>query len=239
VRLEVTLVAVIAVIAALAAAGAVAATAPTYDVAFNGNGTEHQVDLKLQIEDTGDCEAAEHVDVTATLAWSASWTGFRPGGRSGRAAAAVKGSRFAGTDVKDACEPGDEAPPGWDSEASCETALATSAAPQLATSVRGQRLVLTLAAPSFEVPDGTKCPLVVRNDQLTAHAAVQLSKLHALKQGKAITVPVGTGSPGPGDLYAPVRDCSEPTKPYDGYRTEDHCSGRLTWRGTVTVTRAS
>jgi hypothetical protein len=236
VRLEVILV---AALAAFAAPGAVAAPPPTYNVAFQGSGTEHQVDLKLQIEDTGDCEAAEHVDVTATLAWKVSWTGFHPGVRLGRAAAAVKGSRFAGTDVRDACEPDDEAPPDWDSEASCKTALATSGAPQLAASVRGQRVVLTLAAPAFQVPVGTQCPLVVRNDQLAAHAAVQLSQLHALKRGGAISVRVGTASPGPGDFYAPVRDCSAPTKPYDGYRTEDHCRDRLTWSGAVKVTRTS
>jgi hypothetical protein len=236
VRLGVSLV---VALAALSAPGAVAAPSPTYDVAFHGTGTEHQVDLKLQIEDTGECEAAEHGDVTATLAWSVSWRGFQPGTRPARAAATVKGSRFAGTNVKDACEPDDEAPPGWDSEASCKTALATSGPPQLATSVRGQRLVLTLAAPAFAVPVGTQCPLVVRNDQLAAHAAVRLSQLHALKRGGAITVRVGTASPGPGDLYAPVRDCSTPTKPYDGYRTEDHCSDRLTWSGAVTVTRTS
>jgi hypothetical protein len=240
VRLGVTVVAALAVLAAVAALGAVAAPSPTYRVTFQGTGTEHQVDLKLQIEDTGDCEAAEHVDVTATLAWSVSWSGFHPGGQPGRAsAAAVKGSQFTGTDVRDACEPDEEAPPGWDSEASCRTSLATSGAPQVAASVRGQRLVLTLAAPAFQVPVGTRCPLVVRNDQLAAHAVVQLSRLHALKRSGAITVRVGTASPGPGDLYAPVRDCSAPTKPYDGYRTEDHCQDRLTWSGAVEVTRTS
>jgi len=233
-------VTLVAALAALAAPGALAARSPAYDVAFQGTGTEHQVDLKLQIEDTGDCEAAEHVDVTATLDWSVSWSSVHPGARPGRAnTAAVKGSRFTGTDVKDACEPDDEAPPGWDSEASCNTALATSGAPQLATSVRGQRLVLTLAAPAFAVPDGAGCPLVVRNDQLAAHAAVPLSRLHALNRGRTLTVRVGTALPGPGDRYAPVRDCSAPTKPYDGYRTDDHCRDRLTWSGAVTVTRTS
>jgi hypothetical protein len=237
-RLGVPLVAALAALAATAAV--TAAPTPTYTVAFQGNGTEHQVDLKLNIEDTGECEAAEHVDVTAAVTWSASWSGFRPGARSGRStAAAISGSRFTGTHVKDACEADEEAPPGWESEASCDIALAMSARPQLSSATRGQRLVLTLTAPAFAVPIGTQCPLNVRNDQFVAHAGVKLAQLRALKRGAGITVRLGTSSPGPGDLYATDRDCSAPTKPYDGYRTEDHCQDQLSWSGTVKITRSA
>jgi hypothetical protein len=227
-------------LAALAAAGAVAAPTPMYTVAFQGTGTEHQVDLKLNVEDTGECEAAEHVDVTASVKWSVVWRGFRPGTRPGRpTSAAIDGSRFTGAHVKDACEADEEAPPGWESEASCDTALTTSGAPQLSAATRGKRLALALAAPAFAVPVGTQCPLVVRNDQFAAHAAVELSRLRALKRGASVVVRVGTSSPGPGDLYATVRDCSATTKPYDGYRTEDHCDDRLSWSGTVKITRTA
>jgi len=230
---------VVAALAALAASGAPAAPSPTYTIAFQGNGNEHQVDLKQQIEDTGECEAAEHVDVTATVGWAASWSGLRPDARARRStAAATSTSRFTGTYVRDACESDEEAPPGWDSDVSCDTTLTTSSPPQLAATTRGQRLVLSLAAPAFAVRVGTECPLVVRNDQFAAHAAAELSGLRALKRGAALTIRVGTSSPGPGDRYATVRDCSAPTKPYDGYRTEDHCEDRLTWSGTVKIIRA-
>jgi hypothetical protein len=84
-----------------------------------------------------------------------------------------------------------------------------------------------------------KCPLNIRNDQLTAHEAVALKKLSALKRGQSVSIRIGTSAPGHGDLYAPTLDCSEPTKPYEGYRTEDHCRDHLSWSGTLKVTRAS
>src|SRR5206468_4186240 len=67
---------------ALLAGRVSAAPAPTYTIAFHGSGAEHQVDSKQNVEDDGSCEAAEHVDVNATVAWSASWTRFRPAGRT-------------------------------------------------------------------------------------------------------------------------------------------------------------
>jgi hypothetical protein len=48
---------------------------------------------------------------------------------------------------------------------------------------------------------------------------------------------VGTLHPGPDDLYAPTLDCSQPTKPYEGYRTADHCRDDLSWSGTLKITR--
>jgi len=233
----VTAFAAVTAIAAVAAAAA-AAPAPRYTIAFRGAGTEHQVDLKLNIEDTGECEAAEHVDVTAAVSWSASWAGFRLGVHPGRSrTATISGSRFTGTHVKDACEPDEEAPPGWDSQATCDDALTMSAPPQLSATTRGQRLVVALTAPAFAVPIGAQCPLNVRNDQFVAHTAIRLPQLRALGRRASITVPVGTSRPGPGDDYAIDRDCSAPTKPYDGYRTDDHCQDRLSWSGTVTITR--
>src|SRR4051794_24895211 len=234
-------VALAAALGALLAGRVSAAPAPTYTIAFHGSGAEHQVDSKQNVEDDGSCEAAEHVDVNATVAWSASWTRFRPAGRTTLGAPPqIAGSRVQGSHVKDACGlPLSEAPPDWVAEDSCDDALLTSAAPSLAATVHGKTLVLAVAAPAFALPVSLKCPLNIRNDQLAAHAVVQLTKLQALKRGRSLTLGVGTSAPGPGDLYAPTLDCSAPTKPYEGYRTVDHCQDDLSWSGTLTITRAS
>jgi len=230
-----------AVGAGAAAGGAGAAAAPTYTITFQGGGSEHRVDHKLDVEDDGSCEAAEHVDVTAKVSWSTSWTQFRPATRSTVGARAkIDGSRVTGSLVKDACGlPLDEAPPGWVEQASCDDALVTSAGAHLSAATRRKSLVLSVAGPSFALPVSVKCPLNIRNDQLTAHEAVALKKLSALKRGQSVSIRIGTSAPGHGDLYAPTLDCSEPTKPYEGYRTEDHCRDHLSWSGTLKVTRAS
>jgi hypothetical protein len=228
-------------IAAVAAAGAGAAPAPTYTLSFQGSGTEHQVDHKQNIQDSGTCDSAEHVDVTATVAWSTSWPGFRPAGRSALSSPTrIDGSKVEGTHVKDACGlPLEQAPEGWASETSCNDALVTSGSPQLAVATGKKAVTLTLTAPPFAVPVSAKCPLNVRNDQLTAHVVVTLKKLQALKRGASLTISVGSATPGPGDIYAPSIDCSVPTKPYEGYRTADRCQDQLSWSGTVKITRAS
>jgi hypothetical protein len=231
----------VAMVAAVAAAGAVAAPAPIYKLTFQGSGTEHQIDQKQNIQDNGTCDSAEHADVTATMVWSTEWPGFRPAARSALTSTTrIDGSRVNGTHVKDACGlPLDQAPVGWVSETSCNDALVASSSPQLATVSNTKSLAIALIAPSFAVPVSAKCPLNVRNDQLTAHVVVPLKKLKSLKRGASLSVPVGTASPGPGDAYAPSIDCSVPTKPYEGYRTADRCQDQLSWHGTLTITRAS
>lgn len=228
-------------IAAVAAAGAVAAPAPTYRLSFQGSGTEHQVDHKQNIQDSGVCDSAEHVDVTATMVWSTEWPGFRPAARSILAAPTrIDGSKVEGTHVKDACGlPLDQAPDDWVSESSCNEALVTAGSPQLSVTTGKKSVAFALTAPPFAVPVSAQCPLNVRNDQLTAHVVVALAKLQALKRGASLTLRVGTAAPGPGDAYAPDVDCSVPTKPYEGYRTADHCQDQLSWSGTLKITRAS
>ncbi|MDX6476049.1 MAG: hypothetical protein QOH95_1560 [Gaiellaceae bacterium] len=241
-RPGVVLVAVLAAVAVgVVSVAAHAAAAPTYTLTFQGSGTEHQVDQKQNIEDDGSCEAAEHVDVTATIAWATSWRGFRPAGRSPLAAPTrIDGSRIAGTHVKDACGlPLDEAPEGWAMQASCDDALVSSGAPQLSAVTRTQSIAIAITAPSFSVPVSAQCPLNVRNDQIAAHVVVTQKKLRALKRGASLSVSVGTSFPGPGDAYAPDLDCSVPTKPYEGYRTADHCQDQLSWSGSLKITRAS
>jgi hypothetical protein len=234
-------VAIAAALAAVLAARVSAAPVPTYTISFQGSGSEHQVDQKQNVEDDGSCEAAEHIDVTASVLWATSWTRFKPAARTTLAAPSqVAGSRVAGSHVKDACGlPLDEAPPGWVEQDSCDDALLTSAAPSLTATKRGTALVLAAAAPSFALPVSFKCPLNVRNDQFTTHAVVQLKKLAGLRRGQSLTLRVGTSAPGPGDVYAPSLDCSTPTKPYEGYRTVDHCQDTLSWSGTLKITRAS
>ena len=229
----------VAVVGALAASSASAAAPPTYSVSFTGNGSEHQLDHQQNIQDSGACDSAEHLDVTASLAWTATWPGLKATGRGiGSGASRSEGSQVAGSDVKDAC--GFDlslAPPGWVSQRSCADALAVSAEPSISVRKTAASLVLAVTAPSFAVPVGAGCSLNVRNDQLSAHAVVPLKKLQALKKRGSIAIAVGTVRPGPGDVYSQSIDCSQPTKPYDGYRTADHCEDSLSWSGTVKVTR--
>lgn len=218
-----------------------AAPAPTYTIAFSGAGTEHHADTQQNIQDSGLCDSAEHVDVTATLAWSAAWPAFRPASKSLLAQpASIAGSQISGSDVKDACGlPLDQAPPGWVAQSTCQTALVPAGSPSLTVSKTKTSLVLALAAPALSVPVGAGCPLNVRNDQLATHVVVSLAKLNALKKHASLLLSVGTTHPGPGDLFVESLDCSQATKPYEGYRTTDRCQDDLSWSGTVTVTRAS
>lgn len=223
------------------AASATAAAPPTYAVSFTGSGTERQLDHQQNIQDSGVCDSAEHIDVAASLAWTATWPGLKATGKGlGTGQLRTEGSKVTGSDVKDAC--GFDlslAPPGWVGQSTCAAALAVSAAPAIAARKTATSLVLAVVAPSFAVPVGAGCSLNVRNDQLSAHAIVSLKKLQALKKRGSIAIAVGSVRPGPGDAYAQTIDCSQPTKPYDGYRTADHCQDDMSWSGTVTVTRTS
>ena len=233
----------LAVASLAAAATAAAGPAATYTVMFLGNGTERHVDNQQNIQDDGTCDSAEHVDVTATLSWSAAWRGFRAAGRSELSAAAgsVAGSQIAGSHVKDACGlPLEAAPLGWAMQESCNASLVAAGTPALAVVARAKTaFVLAVTAAPLALPPGSGCSLNVRNDELAAHVLVPFSKLTALKKGRSLTIPVGTTRPGPGDAYAPALDCSQPTKPYEGYRTADHCQDDLSWSGSVRITRAS
>lgn len=226
---------------AVAAAAAAAATAPTYTVTFTGSGTEQQHDTRRNIQDSGVCDSAEHVDVTASLTWSTSWARFRPAKGAAPGPVRIDGSAIQGTDVKDACGLDlSQAPPGWVGQTSCAQALALSAAPSLQLQRKtATALLLAFSAPSLAVPVGAGCALNVRNDQLVAHVSVPQKKLAALRKGQSLAFSIGTSRPGPGDLYAPTLDCSQPTKPYEGYRTADECNDALSWSGTVKITRAS
>lgn len=234
-------VAGLALCAALGAAGAAATPGPSYTVTFSGAGSEQHVDHQRNIQDSGLCDAAEHVSVAATLAWTTSWRGFRIGKPAGAAATTIRGSSAQGSDVKDACGLElSQAPPGWVGQTNCSADLVPAGSPALAVARRTKTsLVLSLAAPPVAVPVGAACSLNVRNDQLVAHVAIPLKKLDALKKGRSLILPVGTSRPGPGDYYTPSIDCSQPTKPYDGYRTADECHDDLSWSGTLKLTRAT
>lgn len=221
-------------------AAASAATSPTYTVSFTGTGVEHQFDNLENIQDSGACDSAEHIDVVASMAWATSWSGFRSNGKVGAGQQPrIDGSTVQGTDVKDACGLDlSLAPAGWVSQKSCSNPLLVSSAPQLSVARKtATALVLSVTAPSFAVPVDAGCSLNIRNDQLTAHVVVPLKKLNALKKGASLVLQVGSARPGPGDLYATTLDCSQPTKPYEGYRTADHCRDDLTWSGTLKITR--
>ena len=230
------LVAVVAVSASLASA----ATAPTYSITFTGAGTEHHVNQQQNIQDSGACNSAEHVDVTAAVSWSASWVGFTPTARSLRERAAqIAGSHFTGTHVKDACGlPLDQAPDGWVMQETCDSDLVVTGSAELTLAKKtATSLVLAIAAPPVSLPVSVQCPLNVRNDQFAGHLIVQLKRLKALKRHASLSFAVGTAHPGPGDLYVPEQNCSQPTKPYEGYRTADSCQDTLSWAGSVKITR--
>jgi hypothetical protein len=233
-------IALAAACAALAATAAAATSPPTYTVTFTGAGTEQHVDHQRNIQDSGLCDSAEHVTVSAALAWTASWRGFRIGGPPGTAAAVIAGSSAQGNDVKDACGLDlSLAPPGWVGQTNCSAALVPAGSAALDVRRTKTTLIVGVTAPPVAVPVGAGCELNVRNDQLIAHASFSLKKLAALTKGKSITAAVGTSRPGPGDYYTSSIDCSQPTKPYEGYRTADECHDVLSWSGTVTLKRVS
>jgi hypothetical protein len=240
-RVRVTIALLAAAAATIGASFASAGRAPTYSVSFTGGGSEHHVDQQQNIQDNGTCNSAEHVDVTATVSWTASWLGFTPSAREPLARPAqIGGSSVAGTHVKDACGlPLDQAPDGWVMQATCDDGLVASGSPQLSLARKtATSVVLALAAPPLALPVSAQCPLNVRNDQFAVHLVVPLKKLKALKRHASLSFTVGTAHPGPGDLYVPALNCSQPTKPYEGYRTADSCQDTLSWAGSVKITRA-
>jgi hypothetical protein len=227
--------------AAAGASLASAAPTPTYSITFTGTGAEHHVDQQRNIQDDGTCNSAEHVDVTATVAWSVAWRRFTPAARSLLAGPAqIGGSRLTGTHVKDACGlPPENAPEGWLMQQTCDDGLVAAGSPQL-TRVKktATALVLAFAAPPVSLPVPAQCPLNVRNDQFAGHLVVPRKKLQGLKKHGSVSFAIGTAHPGPGDLYVPSLNCSQPTKPYEGYRTADSCQDTLSWSGSVKFTRA-
>jgi hypothetical protein len=232
---------VLALAALLAAASASAKTAPSYTLTFTGSGIEHQVDQQQNIQDSGICDSGEHVDVTANLAWHTSWNGFRAASKTALASpSSIAGSSFSGSHVKDACGlPLEQAPPGWVAQATCSADLVEAGSPSLAVQQSKTALVVGVTAPPMAVPVGQACSINPRNDQLSAHVVISLKKLNALKKHASLSFPVGNAASNARDIYAPSIDCSQPTKPYEGYRTADHCRDDLSWSGTLTITRAS
>jgi len=233
--------AVVAIAALLAAVSASAETAPTYTLTFTGTGVEHQLDQQQNIQDSGLCDSGERVDVTANLAWRAAWTGLRPAGKSALAApSSIAGSSFSGSHVKDACGlPLEQAPAGWVAQATCSAALVPAGLPSLTLQSSKTSILVGVTAPPVAVPVGQACSINPRNDQLTAHVVVPLKKLYTLTNGASLRFRVGNAVSNARDVYAPSVDCSQPTKPYEGYRTADHCRDDLSWSGSLTVTRAS
>ena len=231
-----------ALLALLVAASASAKPGPSYSVTFTGTGTEHQLDQQQNIQDSGLCDSGENVDVTATLMWTTTFAGVRSSSRLPFSApGSIAGSKFTGTHDKDACGlPLDQAPAGWVSHASCAADLVPAGPPSLTIEqLNKTTLLIGATAPALATPIGVDCSINPRNDQLAAHVAVTTKKLNGLAKGKSLTFVVGTTSGSTHDLYRPSNDCSQPTKPYEGYRTEDHCRDDLSWSGTVTIKRVS
>jgi hypothetical protein len=237
------------VIGALVALGALAAAAGSpggtarpaakgVHVAFTASGGGRYLDVTRWLrDDTRDCYARRTADETVSVSWTLAWKASlvrTARGYSLRALVplrqAVKGS-IRGTTVRDGCDVADpDVDQGWIGSDKCIGRLPVKLSGGAA--VRGG--VLALRGPVYGSPPNP-CELTVRNDQLVAHVALAPRALARLAAGRAVSVPVGTAHPGPGDSYAARRFCSAFPHIYDGVVYLYDCDDTLAWKGTVTL----
>ena len=98
---------------------------------------------------------------------------------------------------------------------------------------KGGRVLVSLKAPVFGSP-AEPCELEIRNNQLFAHAVINVSRL---QPGETVSVAVGTDHPGLGDAYLPTFVCTAIPHRYDGEVWSYDCRDTLTWSGTLTISR--
>ena len=163
----------------------------SYTVTFTGSGAEHHVDQQKNIQDDGTCNSAEHVDVTATVAWSSAWRGLsldRTECLSG-ADAQIAGSRVAGTHVKDACGlPLDDAPEGWVLQQTVQRRarrrrLAAALGREQDRNVDGARI----RSAALGTSGHSAVPAERSQRSIAGHLVVPLKKLQALKKHASLT----------------------------------------------------
>jgi hypothetical protein len=223
---------------ALAAASAGSTSARRIEIVFTGNGGGRYLDVTRWLrEDTRDCYARRTADETVAVSWRLAWNGTLVRTSSGYAlrslvpaSPAVKGS-ITGRTVRDGCDVDDaEIDANWIGSDRCAGPLPV----KLEGRATADRRVLALRGPIYGSPPNP-CELVVRNDQLAAHVALSQAMLARLAAGKAVALPVGTASPGPGDSYLARRFCSAFPHIYDGVVYLYDCDDTLAWKGTVTL----
>jgi hypothetical protein len=233
------LAAFVALAALGAAAGSPASTSVrSVQIIFTGAGGGRYLDITRWLrDDTRECYARRTADETVSVSWRLAWTGtlvptshgLRLGGL-GDARPAVTGS-IHGLTVRDGCDAADpEVQQGWIGSDKCAGVLPVKRQGGAAASAR----VLALRGPVYGSPP-KPCELAVRNDQLAAHVALTPRILARLATGKAVSVPVGTAHPGPGDSYLARRFCSAFPHIYDGVVYLYDCDDTLAWKGTVTL----
>jgi hypothetical protein len=231
--------AIAALVALVAAsAGPAATSARPIQVVFTGAGGGRYLDVTRWLrDDTRECYARRTADETVAVSWRLAYAGTLVRTAKGyrlsslRAAApAVKGA-VRGSTVRDGCDVADpDVDASWIGSDKCLASLPVRSSGGAAASAR----VLALRGPVFGSPPNP-CELSVRNDQLAAHVALTPRALARLAAGKAVTVPVGTAHPGPGDSYLARRFCSAFPHVYDGVVYLYDCDDTLAWKGTVTL----
>jgi len=224
------------VVAATASPGSTSARA--VQITFTASGGGRYVDITRWLrDDTRDCYARRTSDETVSVSWRLGWSaslvrtsrGYQLT-RLAPASPAVKGS-VRGTTVRDGCDVSDpDVDASWIGSDRCAGPLPVKR--NGGAAVTGG--VLALRGPVFGSPP-RPCELTVRNDQLAAHVALRPGALARVAAGKAVTVPVGTTHPGPGDSYLARRFCSAFPHVYDGVVYLYDCDDTLTWKGTVTL----
>jgi hypothetical protein len=223
---------------ATASAGGSIASPRRVEVTFTGQGGGRYLDVTRWLrDDTRDCYARRTADETVSVSWTLRWQGSLVRTSRGYALRglaplrpAVKGS-IKGTTVRDGCDVADpDVDAGWIGSDKCAGTLPVKQ--QGGAAARAG--VLALRGPVYGSPP-RPCELSVRNDQLAAHVALTPNALARLSAGRAVTVPVGTASPGPGDNYVARRLCSAFPHIYDGVVYLYDCDDTLAWKGTVTL----
>jgi hypothetical protein len=239
----VVLAAAAALVLAAASAGGRAAGPSAVRIEFTGKGGGRYLDVTRWLrDDTRECYARRTADETVSVSWNLSWrasivrtpTGFalrNPSRLPGTIAGGVKGKT-----VRDACD-GDatasELDPSWVGSDRCVGPLPVRTRGGLGVTGRHGR-ELAFRGPVFgSAPH--PCELFVRNDQLAAHVPLSPAALRSLAAGKALTVPVGTEHPRPGDHFLGRRTCSAFPHIYEGVVYLYDCDDTLIWSGTVTL----
>ena len=223
---------------ATASAGGSVASPRHVEITFTGRGGGRYLDVtRLLRDDTRDCYARRTADETVSVSWTLRWAGSLVRTSRGYALRGlaplrptVKGS-IKGTTVRDGCDVADpDVDAAWIGSDRCVGALPV----KLHGGAAVRPGVLALRGPVYGSPP-KPCELTVRNDQLAAHVALPPTTLTRLSVGKAVTVPVGTANPGPGDSYVARRLCSAFPHIYDGVVYLYDCDDTLAWKGTVTL----
>lgn len=235
------LAAAAALVLAAASAGGRAARGPKVRIEFTGKGGGRYLDVTRWLrEDTRECYARRTADETVSVSWKLSWRASLVRTPSGvairnarRLSEAIAGS-VKGKTIRDTCDAADsELDPSWVGSDRCVGPLPVQARGGLGVPARRGR-TLAFRGPTFGSAP-SPCELSVRNDQLGAHVPLSPAALRRLAAGKALTIPVGTEHPRPGDHYLGRRTCSAFPHIYEGVVYLYDCDDTLVWSGSVTL----